>query len=142
MIDDIVFMTIIDAYQQLNEFFNENHVFYIEEHRKKVVPISIDQEKDDAAIICALKEMEKAGIVKSCTIANKDLWVLYKSIASFSQTIELNGLLCAGIASVINDMCDQLDSESEKCDPKNITEKDMKNIVYMASKVSAEELKK
>ena len=50
--------------------------------------------------------------------------------------------MCAGIASVINDMCDKLEKPSEKCDPANIGEKDLKNLIYLASKVSIENLKK
>jgi hypothetical protein len=135
-------MTIIEAYQQLLEFFNENDSFSIDENRKAIIPISVNQEKDDAVIICALKEMEKAGILRTTSVNNKDFWILFRSIESFPQTLEIGGLLCAGIASVINNACDVLENNSEKCDPKNITEKDLKNLIYLASKLSPEDLKK
>jgi hypothetical protein len=51
-------------------------------------------------------------------------------------------LVAAGIASVINDMCQALGSDSEKCDVLNISEKDLKNLIYIASKASPDSLKK
>lgn len=135
-------MNVIDAYQQLNEFFNENEVFTLSEDRKKVCPISVTEDKDDAAILAALKEMEKAGIIRRSEVNGKEYWVLFKSLASYSQSIETSALVCAGIASVINNLCDNLENESEKADPTNITEKDLKNLIYIASKVNPEALKK
>ena len=135
-------MNVIDAYQQLNEFFNENEVFTLSEDRKKVCPISVTEDKDDAAILAALKEMEKAGIIRRSEVNGKEYWVLFKSLASYSQSIETSALVCAGIASVINNLCDNLENESEKADPTNITEKDLKNLIYIASMVNPEALKK
>lgn len=135
-------MNVIEAYQQLSEFFNKNEVFFLEEDRKTVCPITMCQTKDDAAIIAALREMEKAGLIRSCSLDGKDYWVLFKSLDSYPQTIETSAIVCAGIASVINEICDKLDNESEKADPTNISEKDLKNLIYIASKVNPEALKK
>lgn len=134
-------MTIIESYQMLLEYFNSNTVFNLEKNRKEVILVSDDEASENASLVCALKEMEKAGIVKSCSINNQEYWVLFKSLESFSQTLEISGLVSAGIASVINDICDKLNRTSEKCDPANITEKDFKNLIYIASKVSVENLK-
>jgi hypothetical protein len=135
-------MTIIDAYQLLNEYFNSNTVFTLKKNRKEVVVISDDEDGENAALFCALAEMEKGGILRSSEIGGEKYWVLYKSLESFSQTIEISAFVAAGIASVINGICDKLGTDSEKCDPKDVTEKDLKNLIYMASKVSAEDLKK
>lgn len=135
-------MTIIDAYQLLNEYFNSNTVFNLKKNRKEVVVISDDEDGENAALFCALAEMEKGGILRSSEIGGEKYWVLYKSLESFSQTIEISAFVSAGIASVINSICDKLGTDSEKCDPKDVTEKDLKNLIYMASKVSAEDLKK
>lgn len=134
-------MTILDAYQNLNEFFNENQVFNLRRDFKKVVLVT-DRENDDrASVLCALSEMEKAGLVKSTIIENENYWVLFKPLESFSQDIEINYLIAAGISSVINKVCETLGNDSDKCDPKNITEKDLKNLIFIASKVSEENLK-
>ncbi len=135
-------MTIIESYQQLLEYFNNHTIFNLKKNAKEIFLVSEDENAESAPILCALKEMEKAGLVRSCTIDSNEYWVLFKSIESFSQNLELSGLVCAGIASVINDMCDKLEKPSEKCDPANIGEKDLKNLIYLASKVSVENLKK
>jgi hypothetical protein len=86
--------------------------------------------------------MEKANVLRSCSLGGEDYWVLVKPLESFSQTLEISGLLAAGISSIINEMCQALGSESEKCDCMNITEKDLKNLIYIASKASVDSLKK
>ena len=135
-------MNVIEAYEKLMDFFNEEQVFNIKQHRKKIVPITVTEEQDDAAIICALKEMEKAGLIRNTTINENSYWVLFKSIQSYPQTIEVSAMTCAAITSVINGICDKLGNESEKSDPSSISEKDIKNLIYIASKVDPEVLKK
>ena len=134
-------MNVIESYQLLLEYFNTNTVFNIKKNRKEAILVSDNEAEENASLTCALKEMEKAGILRSCTIENEQYWVLFKSIESFNQTIELSGLVCAGIASVINDICDKLERQSEKCDPSSISEKDLKNLIYLASKATVNSLK-
>ena len=135
-------MNVIDAYQKLMEFFNEEQVFNLKEHRIKLVPITVTEEKDEAAILCALKEMEKAGLIRTTTVNENSYWVLFKSIQSYPQTVEISAMTCAAIASVLNEICEKLGNESEKCDPSSVSEKDIKNLIYVASKVDPEVLKK
>lgn len=134
-------MNVIESYQALLEFFNSNPVFNVKQNSKEIFLVSENEKKEMASITCALKEMEKAGFLRSCSIENEEYWVLFKSLESFNQNVELSGLLCAGIAGVINDICDKLGRPSEKCDPTNITEKDFKNLIFLASKASVESLK-
>ena len=135
-------MTVIDAYQLLNEHFNTNTVFSLKKNKTEVIVISDDEDGENAALLCALVEMEKGGILRSSEIGGEKYWVLYKALESFSQTLQISAFVAAGIASVINNICDKLGTDSEKCDPSDVSEKDLKNLIYMASKVSAENLKK
>jgi len=135
-------MTILDAYQLINEFFNKKTILNIKKNFKEIILVTENEEEDEAALTCALKEMEKSGIVKNCQIGENNYWVLYKPLEAFSQDIELNYLLAAGISSVINNVCEALGNDAEKCDPKNITEKDIKNLIFIASKVSPKDLQK
>jgi hypothetical protein len=137
----LIDVNVIESYQLLLEYFNTNTVFNIKKNRKEAILVSDNEAEENASLTCALKEMEKAGILRSCTIENEQYWVLFKSIESFNQTIELSGLVCAGIASVINDICDKLKRTSEKCDPSSISEKDLKNLIYLASKATVNSLK-
>jgi hypothetical protein len=135
-------MSIIECYQLLNEYFNNHTCFNIKKNRKEVILVSDDENAENAALTCALKEMEKANVLRSCVIEGQDYWVLVKPLESFSQNIEISGLVAAGIASVINDMCKELGSDSEKCDVLNVSEKDLKNLIYIASKANPESFKK
>jgi hypothetical protein len=135
-------MNIIECYQLLNEYFNKKPCFNVKKNRKEIFLVSDDENAENAALICSLKEMEKANVLRSCSLGGEDYWVLVKPLESFSQTLEISGLLAAGISSIINEMCQALGSESEKCDCMNITEKDLKNLIYIASKASVDSLKK
>lgn len=135
-------MNIIECYQLLNEYFNKKACFNVKKNRKEIFLVSDDENAENAALVCALKEMEKANVLRSCSLDGQEYWVLVKPLESFSQTLEISGLLAAGISSIINEMCQALGSESEKCDSMNITEKDLKNLIYIASKVTPESLKK
>jgi hypothetical protein len=135
-------MNIIECYQLLNEYFNKKACFNVKKNRKEIFLVSDDENAENAALVCALKEMEKANVLRSCSLDGQEYWVLVKPLESFSQTLEISGLLAAGISSIINEMCQALGSESEKCDSMNITEKDLKNLLYIASKSSPESLKK
>lgn len=135
-------MNIIECYQLLNEYFNKKACFNVKKNRKEIFLVSDDENAENAALVCALKEMEKANVLRSCSLDGQEYWVLVKPLESFSQTLEISGLLAAGISSIINEMCQALGSQSEKCDGMNITEKDLKNLLYIASKSSPESLKK
>lgn len=135
-------MNIIECYQLLNEYFNNHNCFNIRKNRKEVILVSDDECSENAALVCALREMEKANIIRSCTLEGQEYWVLIKPLDSVCQTVEISGLVAAGIGAIINEMCKALGSDSEKCDVLNISEKDLKNLIYIASKASPESLKK
>jgi hypothetical protein len=134
-------MTILDAFNHLNEYFNEHHCLNINDDFKKLVKITVTEDQDMAAIKAALIEMEKSGVVRKAEVNGKEFWVLFKPFENFSQDVEINYLLAAGISGVINKVCDLLENDSDRCDPKEITEKDIKNLIFIASKVSVENLK-
>jgi len=135
-------MTIVDAYEKINEFLTSNHVINLEKDFKSIVEISGDEDQEKAALTCALEELEKAEVLKSTSIRDQKYWVLYKPLESFSQSLEINYLIAAGISSVINRVCEIVENESDKSDATNITEKDIQNLIFIASKVSEENLKK
>ena len=134
-------MTILKAFGLLNEHFNENDSFRFSKNKKSLLLVTEDVNADDAALTCALKEMENAGLVKSAIIGGEEIWTLFKPFESLPQTVEINYLIAAGIASVINKACEELGKDEEKCDPKNLTDKDFKNLLFIASKVSSDSLK-
>ncbi len=134
-------MTILDSYELLDEYFFTHSCFNLKRNRKEILPVSQDEISEDASLICALREMEKAGFLRSCIIDSQEYWTLYKPLANFSQSVELSNVTAAGVASIINSACDILDNEQDKCNSRSLTEKDIKNLVYLASKIDPKTLK-
>lgn len=134
-------MTILEAYCKLAEFFSENSVFNLSQDFKKAVLITETENQDKAAILCALEEMEKGGMVRRAKVDGEDFFVLFKALDSFSQSLEVSGLVAHGIAGIVNSVSESVGNESLKCDPRSITEGDLKNLIFIASKVDPQKLK-
>ena len=129
-------MTVLDSFEKLNEYFSQKPSFTFEDNFREVIAIS-----ERASLTCALKELEDSGVLKSTEVDNKKYWILFKPLESFDQQIEISYLLAAGISSVINNVCDIVGNSSDKSDPKQITERDLQNLLVIASKASEENLK-
>lgn len=91
-------------------------------------------------VTLALKDLEELSLVKPCVTnpiekqkvnPEYDTWILIKSLYQFSQSVEVNGLTATSIAEIINDFCDQYNDEENKCDPLNISEKDIVNLLKL-----------
>lgn len=134
-------MTVLESFEKLNEYFSANSCFTFEDNFRDVISISENEQLEKASLTCALKELEESGMLKSSEIDNKKFWILFKPLDSFDQQIEISYLLAAGISSVINNVCDIVGNSSDKCDPKNLTERDLQNLLVIASKASEENLK-
>ena len=63
----------------------------------------------------------------------KKIWVLKKSFDTLSQTVELTPETCLSISTLVNGFCDVIDNTADKVDPKDITEKDVKNLLFVAA---------
>lgn len=138
---NILFMTILEAFEKLNEFFSTNSTFSLDENFRDIISISENEPHEKAAILCALNELQASDILRSTDVSGVKYWVLFKPLESFDQQVEISYLLAAGISSVINNVCDIVGNASDKCDPKQITEKDLQNLLLVASKVSEQDLK-
>ena len=58
-------MTVFDASLSLFEWFKQNEYFCIKENFVSVCPISLEKEKDQAAIEAALHDMVSAEIIQT-----------------------------------------------------------------------------
>lgn len=134
-------MTIVETFEKLNEFFSQKSIFNIEDNYKDLFLISEDENHKIASIKCALTELQNSGVIRCTNVKDKEYWVLYKPLEAYDQTIEINYLLAAGISSVINNVCKIVGNDSDQCDPNNLRDRDLQNLVVIASKVSKENLK-
>lgn len=130
-------MTIVEAANILLEYFGKKDSFNMEENYADVMKISETPAEDKMAFVLALQDLEKAEIVKSDS-KNK-IYILKKPLNSFDQNIQLGGMTATLIAKIINDFCDKIKDKRDYCDSKNITEKDLRNLVFLASLTQSKE---
>lgn len=126
-------MTILDASNRLFEHFSKKDSFNIETDYTNLMQISETPDEDKIAFILALEEMEKTEFIKSHQIGKKKIYILKKPFASYEQNIVIAGLTCNLVAKVINEFCDKIKDKRDYCDAKNITEKDIRNLMFLAS---------
>lgn len=134
-------MTVLESFEKLNDYFSSKTSFTFEDNFRDVIAISENDLLEKASLKCALEELEESKILKSTEVGSKKIWVLFKPLETYEQQIEINYLLAAGISSVINNVCDIVGNSSDKCDSKQITERDLQNLLVIASKASEESLK-
>jgi len=126
-------MTIFDAVNKLIEHFLKKDSFNIEEDYANIMTISETPEEDKMCFLLALEDMEKTDIVKCFQSGKKRTYILKKPLISYDQNITLSGLTASMMSKVINDFCDKIKDKRDYCDPRNITEKDIRNLMFIAS---------
>jgi len=132
-------MTIVEAANKLLEYFTTNISFSLEENYKDLVLISENPEETKIAFILALEDLEKSDLIKSHQIGKRKIYILKKPLDSYDQNINLGGFTCNMIAQVINDFCNQIKDKKDYCDAKRITEKDIRNLIFLASMTNKKE---
>jgi len=134
-------MTVIDASCKLYEWFSSNDSFH-ENDFIKVLPISETPEADRACVLAGLDEFEKLNMIKKVTFKNNNYWVLLKSLSSFDQSVSISSNTAIIMAQILNQYCEMTGVVSEKCDPKSLTEKDIKNVLFLLTEMTLDKVKK
>jgi len=75
------------------------------------------------------------GVIVKVTKKDKNFWILKKPLTHYDQKVELGANTAMGVSVVLNEICDQLENTEDKCDPLSITDKDISNLVSVASKM-------
>ena len=126
-------MTILEAANKILEYFQKKESFSIDDNYADLMQISENPDEDKIAFILALEDLEKNEFIKSYTQNKKKIYILKKPLNSFEQTINVGGFTCNMIAKVINEFCDKIKDNRDYCEARNITEKDIRNLVFLAS---------
>ncbi len=124
-------MTVTDCTNSLFLWFQSNDSFEINEDFNKVILLSEDKGRDSAALELALERLETAELIKSKEIGEKKYWVLNKSFNNFESTVSIDATLSSEIAEDINQFCEIIGDDTDKCDSSNITSKDIQNLLFM-----------
>jgi hypothetical protein len=128
-------MTGLEATSELFKFFSENDYFEMGQHFGSVILISDNKELEEACLELGLEEMGEMGVIVKVTKKDKNFWILKKPLTHYDQKVELGANTAMGISVVLNEICDQLENTEDKCDPLSITDKDINNLVSVASKM-------
>jgi len=131
-------MNISQASELLFDWFKNRESFCISDDFHLLVDDSnsnelIFKKESAASVICALEDFENLEIVKSTEISGEKIWVLKKNFDSYTQTVELPPATCCAMASIINTFNKATDSQSQECDPKNISNTDVETLIIIMS---------
>lgn len=132
-------MTIVEAANKILEHFAKKDSFCIDEDYINLMQLSDNPEENKIAFILALEDLEKNELIRSHTQGKRKIYILKKPLNSFEQSITIGGFTCAMVAKVINDFCDKIKDKRDYCDAKNINEKDIRNLMFIASMNSSSE---
>lgn len=124
-------MTIFDASTKLFGWYKEHDSFILSEDFSALVLISEEEERDSAAVLAALKQLEKIELIKKENYHDKEVWLLNKPFSQFEQSVEISPVLASAIAETINDFCDMIEDDTDRCDCTDITDRDIRNLILM-----------
>jgi hypothetical protein len=121
-------MTVLDASNKLFDWFGDNDSFCLKEDFQKLILISEHKERDVSAVKLALDQLQDASLIKR----DKDYWVLARPFQQWEQTPTVNAPVASLIANTINEFCDAIEDQTDRCDASGIAEKDIRNIIIIA----------
>ena len=127
----ILYMTVLDASNSLVEWFLKNDSFSIEEDFNKIVLISENKERETAAVRAGLDKLIQLKLISRYEVHEKEYWILSKPIEQYEQELEINAALAKDMADLINEFCDEIQDQLDRCDATDLSQKDIKNVLLL-----------
>jgi len=130
-------MNVIEATVSLHLFFQDNDCFEMDEDYEKLLIITDASDiKERAAVQSGLEGLLEMGVVKKQEARNKnniskDYYILVKDLSNADQTVSLPGELCGRIAGCVNEFCDVIGDNADKCSPYSIDAQDIHNVLLI-----------
>ena len=130
-------MTIFDASLKLYGWFSEHDSFCLETDEKKLMSDvkrkKFEHKEEIAAIKCALDELCKMEVIETARVDDSSVWVLKKSFQTLTQNLNLSPETAMSVAQIVNGFCEAFNMDTEKADPKELSEQDIKNLVFVCA---------
>ena len=127
-------MTTLEATGHLFDWFSEKDSFQIEKDFIKIISITESPERDKVAFLTALETLETNGLLRSAEYEGDKYWVLSKAYNSYEQTVALSPITALEITRIINSFCDITGMKGEKCNPSELEERDISNLIFICTK--------
>jgi len=128
-------MTVLEITGKLFTFFSENDYFEMEEHFQDVILISENKELEEAVLEAGLESLIEMEVICKKESKNKDYWILKKPLSYYEQKVEVAPTTALHIATVLNEICGRVGNVDELCDPLNISDRDLGNLVAFINNV-------
>ena len=116
-------------------WFSQNEKFEINKDFTSLLIVSDDELLEKEVIKISLDRMEEIKIIKKVDVPNRDLWVLEKPLSSFEQNIQVDGQMANQISEIINNACYAIDDYEDLCNPLDLNEKDLNNLIFICHKL-------
>ena len=132
-------MTVLEASINLYQWFLEHDSFSdTGKDFISLMEISDTPDEDKAAYYCALRQLEEQQMV-SFYRGNKDqkMWILQRDLQQCDQDLKINYLTAMQMSHVINSFCEVMKNEQNKCNPAQITEEDIRSLVFINQTMAA-----
>ena len=131
-------MNVLDASLKLYEWFGKSDSFSMEDDFQALVLVTIEKDNDKAAILCALKSLEKYEIIQPAEVEvgeskNKKIWTLLRPLESLSQNLELSYEMSGMIATVINEFSNAIGRKDSYCDPSQINPENIRDLIFITN---------
>ena len=123
-------MTVFEAEGKLYDWFLKNHTFILDNDFLKLVSISEDEERDKAVISKALENFKEYKVI-DC-LAGSRVWMLFKPLQLINQNISISANDALTISNLLNEFNTLIGNNYEACNPSNIINKDIENLIAMA----------
>lgn len=123
-------MDILSARNELLEYFLSNPLLKLKDYNKTFLLVE-DIDLNREIVKLAAEELVKNNIINHFIFNNEDYYVLHKPIESYQQNITLSSQTCLTISKIINDYCQNNEDKENLCDPLNIEDKDIQNILKL-----------
>ena len=126
-------MTVFEASIKLYGWFADHDTFCMASDHKEITEKELTHHHTEAAFNCALKELERMEIISKADLKGEEVWVLKRNFLTVEQEVKLTADTCLSISEVINTFCDIIEDQKDKCNPTEINEKDIKNLLFICT---------
>jgi len=126
-------MTVFEASIKLYGWFADHDTFCMASDYKEIIEGEPAQHHVRAAFNCALKELEGMELLSKSDLKGEEVWVLKRNFLTVEQEVKLSADTCLSISEIINTFCDVIKDQKEKCNPTEISEKDIKNLLFVCT---------
>jgi len=122
-------MTITEAQSSLFDYFLSQDVFELKNFKKVFLTVG-DEKIEEQIILEALTVFEDRNLIKKLNL-DSPTWALVKSLSQYEQSISISPVTASAISNIINKECAAHKDDENLCNPVNILEDDVKNILRL-----------